>query len=99
MEDYRVVTHTARYEMEWHGIHQESGIYDWAVDYDERDGPLEGEELCRNLALTIILDVAKRLIGLDCVDDSIIDRSMTKISKSTYVVGNIRITLTDITTA
>ena len=99
MCDFQIITHIARYSLDWSGVYQESGTYGWRVDYDERDGPLEGEELSRNLALTIVLDVAKRLIGLDCVDDSIIDRHMSKTDDDTYVAGNIRVILTDITTA
>lgn len=93
------VIHNADYAIKWSSCANMSGRYEWVVDYDASDEVLSGVELSRNLALEIAVKAITDFVGADCADESVLERDITRVAADTYVLGRIRITLNDITTA
>ena len=99
MRDIKLVTHSANYAVDWSSCANMSGRYEWVVDYDANDDVLNGAELSRNLALEVAVKAITDVVGVDCADEGVLDRELTRVADDTYVTGQIRITLTNITTA
>lgn len=99
MRNIKLVTHSANYAVDWSSCANMSGRYDWVVDYDIEEEVLSGAELSRNLALEVAIKAITDVVGVDCADESVLERELIRVTDDTYVTGQIRITLTDITTA
>lgn len=99
MRNIKLVTHSANYAVDWSSCAKMSGRYEWVVDYDTEEEALSGAELSRNLALEVAIKAITDVVGVDCVDESVLERELTRVADDTYVFGEIRITLSNIITA
>lgn len=99
MRNIKLVTHSANYAVDWSSCANMSGRYEWVVDYDTEEEVLIGAELSRNLALEVAIKAITDVVGVDCADESVLERELTRVTDDTYVFGKIRITLSNIITA
>lgn len=99
MRSIKWFTHSANYEVEWPSCANVSGRYEWVVDYNTNDDVLSGAGLSRNLALEVAVKAITDVVGVDCADEAVLERELTRVADDTYVIGRLCITLTDITTS